>query len=123
MRRDDDVDALVAGEIAHEIEHLVAPTRVHAVGRLVEEHEVRIVDQRLRQLDPLFHARGVGLDVAVARLTEADVEQHFVRALHGVGRRQSGQFAAVGDETDGGHARNVCVVLRHVADSGANLQR
>ena len=57
VRRQDQADALVVPEIAHELEHLVAPFRVHAVGRLVEEQEVGIVDERLRELDALLHAR------------------------------------------------------------------
>ncbi len=105
VRRHDEVDALVVGEIAHQLQHLVAPLRVHAVGRLVEEQQVGIVHQRLRQLDPLLHAGRVGLDVAIARLAEADVEEHLVRALHGVHARQAGQLAAVRDERDGVHAR------------------
>ena len=42
---------------------------------------------RLRQLDALLHAGRVGFEVAVARFAEADVIEHLVRALHGVGRR------------------------------------
>ena len=99
VRREDQVDVLVVAEIADELEHLVAPLRVHAVGRLVEEQQVGIVDERLRQLDALLHAGRVGLDVAVARLAEADVVQHFVRALHRVDRRQPGELAAVARRT------------------------
>ena len=77
---------LLCAEIADQLEHLVAALRVHAVGRLVEEQQVGIVDERLRQLDALLHAGRVGLDVAVARLAEADVVQHLVRALHRVDR-------------------------------------
>ena len=73
-------------EVANELEHLVAALRVHAVGRLVEEQQVGIVDERLRQLDALLHAGRVGLDVAIARLAEADVVEHLVRALHRVDR-------------------------------------
>ena len=123
MRRQDQIHALVVAQIAHELEHLVAALRIHAVGRLVEEQQIGIVDERLRQLDPLLHAGRIGLDVAIARLAEADVEQHFVRALHRVDARQAGQLAAVGDERDGVHAGNVRVALRHVADARANLER
>ena len=123
VRGDDDVDALVEGEVADELEHLVAPLRVHAVGRLVEEQEVGVVHERLRQLDALLHARGVGFDVAVARLAQPDVEQHLVRALHRVDPGQPRQFGAVGDEADGVHPRNVGVVLRHVADARPDLER
>ena len=62
---------LLCAEVADQLEHLVAPLRIHAVGRLVEKQQIGIVDQRLRQLDALLHAGRVGLDVAVARLAEA----------------------------------------------------
>ena len=113
----------VVRDVAHEREHLFAPLRVHAVGRLVEQQQIGIVHQRLRQLDALLHAGRIGLDVAVARFSEADVVQHLVRALHGVGRRQAGQLGAIGDERDGRHAGNLRVVLRHVADARADLER
>ena len=123
VRRQDQVDALVVRQIADELEHLVAPLRVHAVGRLVEKQQVGIVHERLRELDALLHAGRVGFDVAVARLAEADVEEHLVRALHRVDARQAGELAAVGDERHGVHAGNVRVALRHVADAGANRER
>ena len=106
-----------------ELEHLVAPLGVHAVGRLVEEQQIGIVHQRLRQLDALLHAGGVGFDVAVPRLAQADVKEHLVGALHRVDARQAGQLAAIGDEGHGVHARDVGVALRHVADAGPDLER
>ena len=123
VRRQDQVDALVVREVADELEHLVAALRIHAVGRLVEKQQIGIVHERLRELDALLHAGRVRLDVAVARLAEADVEQDFVRALHRVDARQPRQLAAVGDERHGVHAGNVRVAFRHVADARANLER
>ena len=99
------------------------PLRIHAVGRLVEQQQIGIVHERLRELDALLHAGRIGFDVAVARLAEADVVEHLVRALHGVGRRQPGELAAIGDERDGRHAGNLRVVLRHVADARADFER
>ena len=78
---------------------------------------------RLRQLDALLHAGRIGLEVAIARLAEADVVEHLVRALHRVGRRQARQLAAVGDKRHRVHAGNVRVALRHVADARADLER
>jgi hypothetical protein len=110
-------------EIADELEHLLAALRVHAVGRLVEEQQVGIVDERLCQLDALLHARRVRLDVAVARLAETDVVQHFVGALHGVGRRQPCELPAVRDKRHGVHAGDVRVAFGHVPDARADRQR
>ena len=113
---------LFAREVVHELEHFVAPLRVHAVRRLVEQEQIGIVHERLRQLDPLFHAGGVRLHVPVARLPEPDVEEHFVGALHRVGPRKPGELAAVRHERDRVHPGNVSVALGHVADAGADLR-
>ena len=123
VRRQDQVDVLVVAEIANQLEHLVAPLGIHAVGGLVEEQEIGIVHERLRELDALLHAGRVGLDVAVARLAEADVVEHFVRALHRVNGGQAGKLSAVGDERHRVHAGNVSVAFRHVADAGADFER
>ena len=48
---------------------------IEAVGRLVEEQHLGAVHDRLRQLGELLHAQRVGLELAVARFAEADVEQ------------------------------------------------
>ena len=121
VRRQDQVHALVVGEVADELEHLLAALRVHAVGRLVEEQQIRVVHQGLGQLDALLHARRVGLDVAVPGLAEADVVEHLVGALHRVHRRQARELAAVGHERHGVHARDVRVDLGHVAEARADL--
>ena len=44
-------------------------------------------------------------------------------ALHRIDGGKPGELAAVRDERHGVHARDVRVVLRHVADAGANLER
>ena len=68
-------------DVVDEVQHLLAALRVEAVRRLVEEQQVRVVHERLGELDALLHARRVGLDVAVARLAEAHVVEHLVGAL------------------------------------------
>ena len=66
-------------------EHRVAAGRVEAVGRLVEQQQVGVVDERLGQLHPLLHAGGVAADLAVALLVEPDVAQRLGGALPGGG--------------------------------------
>ena len=68
------------------------PFGVHAVGGLVEKQQIGIVDERLRQLDPLLHAGRIGVDVAVARFAEAHVEEDLVRAAAWP-RREAGRRA------------------------------
>ena len=110
-------------QVAHELQHLVAPLGIHAVGGFVEEQQIRIVHERLRQLDALLHAGRVGLDIPVARFIQANVVEHLVRALHRIHAPETRELPAVRDERHGVHARNMRVVLRHVADAGANLER
>ena len=54
MRRQYEADALVVGEVADELQHLVPPLGVHAVGGPSEKQQIRIVDQRLGELDALL---------------------------------------------------------------------
>ena len=46
--------------------------RVHAVERLVEEQDPRLVDERAGQLGPLAHALGVRADRAVRGVGQLD---------------------------------------------------
>ena len=46
--------------------HLRAGARVHAGGRLVQDEQARVVDERARQAQPLLHAAGEHVHVAVA---------------------------------------------------------
>ena len=99
VRGDQDRDAEVGVDAADQAEHLVAADRVEAVGRLVEQDQLRVVDQGLGELDPLLHAGRVAADGAVALLVEADVAQRVGGALAGRGRRQPGHAAPCGRRT------------------------
>ena len=46
-----------------------------------------------------------------------------MRALHRVGRWQPRELTAVGDKLNSRQARNLRVVLRHVAEAGTNVER
>lgn len=114
---DQDGDAEVGVDAADQAEHLVAPDRVEAVGRLVEEDQLGVVDESLGQLDALLHARGVAADGAVALLVEPDVAQGVGGALPGRGRREPGHAGHVDDELGGRDVGWQAVVLGHVADA------
>ena len=123
MRRENQADTLVMAKVADELEHLVAALRIHAVGRFVEEEQIGIVDDCLRELDALLHPGRVGFEVAITGLAETDVVEHFMRALHGVDGWESGELAAVRDKRDGVHAGNMAIGFRHVAEPRPNLHR
>ena len=59
-------------ELAQEFAQLDASARVQAGGRLVEEQDLRVVDQGVRQAQPLLHAARERLDVVVAAIGEVD---------------------------------------------------
>ena len=90
-------------DLAHQREHVVARGRVEAVGRLVEEHQPRVVHERLGELGPLLHAGRVAAHRPVALLGQPDVAQHVGGALARRGVRQPGHLAHVDDEVAGRH--------------------
>jgi hypothetical protein len=106
----------------HEVEHLVASRRIEAVGGLVEQQELRVVNQRLRQLDPLLHAGGVAADGPVTLLVEPHVAQHLRGPLPRRGGGEAGHAAHVGHELGGGGIGREAVVLGQVAHELADLR-
>ena len=113
---DQDRDAELAADPPDQVEHVVAAGGVETVGGLVEQHQLGVVDQRLRELDPLLHAGGVAAHRPVALLVEPDVAQDVGRPLAGGGRRQPRHPGHVDAELGGGHVGRQAVVLGHVAD-------
>ena len=68
---EEDGHALVA-QPAHLVPHVGAALRVEAGGRLVEEDDLRLVDDAERDVDPAPLAAGVGLALAVGVLGELE---------------------------------------------------
>lgn len=66
------------GEVAHRLPHLVDARGVEAVRRLVEDHQLGVLEQRGRDRQPLLHAEGVGAEGAGRPVGEADVGEHPV---------------------------------------------
>ncbi len=54
------------------------PLRVQPVGRLVQDQDRRVAEQRAGQAEPLPHAAGVGADAARAGIGQADQLEHLV---------------------------------------------
>ncbi len=121
VRGDEDGDAEVGPDAADQSEHLVAADGVEAVRRLVEEDQLRVVDQGLGELHPLLHARRVAAHGAVALLVQADVAQGVGGPLTGGGRGQPGHPRHVDDELGRRDVRREAVVLRHVSDALTDL--
>ena len=119
---DDDGDPEVGADAGDEAEHLVAARGVEPVRRLVEEDELGVVDERLRELDALLHARGVAADRAVALLVEPDVAQRVRGALAGDVRGQAGHARHVDEELRGRDVEGEALALGHVAHDLADLE-
>ena len=64
-----------------QILHLAAANRIQAGSRLVEDHQVGIVDERLRQPDAPLHALGKFADGARLCFAETDHFQQLFRAV------------------------------------------
>ena len=122
VARDDDRDPELRAGPPDQREHLVAAGRVEAVGRLVEEEQPRIVDERLGQLDPLLHPGRVAADRPVALLVQPDVAQHlggpFARGAARAARTSRAMWVTKSVARD---VRRQAVVLGHVADELADL--
>ena len=52
-----------AAQLAEQLAQLDAGPRVEAGGRLVEEQDLRVVDEGVREAESLLHAPGQALDV------------------------------------------------------------
>ena len=75
-------------ELAEELAQLHAGARVEAGCRLIEEQDLRIVDQGVRQAQPLLHPAREGLDVVVAAVGEVDQLQEVADRPPSLRRRQ-----------------------------------
>ena len=87
LRRQEDGDAVVLREAAHLFPERAA-LDVEAGRRLVEEEDLRRVDEGEREVEPPSSAR-VAADLAVGRLREADALEQEVAAPGALGARDS----------------------------------
>ena len=101
---------------SNEPQHLVASGRVEPVGRLIEQQQSRVVDERLGELDPLLHAGRIATDRAVALLVQPDMAEDLGGPLAGGRARQTRHPRHVSHEVGGRRVRRQAVVLGHVAD-------
>src|SRR6185437_5825618 len=120
VRGDHDGDAELPADPGDQVEHRPPAARVEAGGRLVEQQQPRVTDQRLGQLDPLLHPGRIGADQPVPLLVQPDMAQGLGGPLFGRRSRESGHPAQVGHELGAGDVGRQAVVLGHVAGEGAD---
>ena len=111
------------GQAGDERQHLLAPDRVEPGGRLVEQDQLGIGHERLRQLGPLPHAGREALDGAEPGFVEPDEVEHVRRPLAGGPRRQPAHLAERGHEVGRRLVGRQAVVLGHEAEPGPHADR
>ena len=101
----------------------VARLRIEAGGRLVQEHELRVVDQRARERQAALHAAGERLILASPRPARPANSSSARDARRDLALRKA-EVAAVDQQVLGDGEIGVEVVeLRHHADARARLAR
>ena len=98
MRRKDDADSEVAARPPDQIKHLLTATGVQSGCRLIQQNQAGIVNDCLRQLDPLFHAGRVLAHAPVAGLIKANVPHGVGCPRPGLRRRQAAHLRHVRQE-------------------------
>ena len=70
----------VGAQLVDDVAHQQPAQRIEAGGRLVQEHESRLVEQRLRQPHALQHALAVAAQRAIGRVDEVHAGQQPIDA-------------------------------------------
>jgi hypothetical protein len=120
MRGDQHRDAELRSRARDQAEHVFPAGGIESVRRLVEQEQLGIVDERLRQFHTLLHARGVAADQPVPLLVQSNVPQHLGGALARGLKRQPRHPPHVRDKVGTAHVDGETVVLGHVPDHPPN---
>ena len=113
-------DALAgAGPLADQADRLAARDRVHPPQRLVEDQQLRVVDDRLRELHALAHPFAVGADLLVRGVEEIDDSERAPRGLGRLGVAEAVEPDERADPLQPGHA----VVERVLLGAESDLEK
>ena len=88
-----DRHAFFAVEFAYLVPHGCAARGVEAGCRFIEEQDLRLVDQRHREVEPTLHAARVRLDAVVDGRTDVNQADDVVHALSDVWLAEAVQLA------------------------------
>ena len=103
-------------EPGDEGKHLLPAEWIEPRRRFIEEHQLRIADERLGELGALAHAGGEPLDRPEPRLVETDEIEDVGGPLAGRSRRQAAQLSERRHDVGRRLIERQAVVLRHVAE-------
>src|SRR3546814_10313131 len=96
--------------------------RVEAGERLVEDDQLRAVDDRAEQLDRLRHALGQALDRLIRIVAQVIVGEQAAGPLPADLERESAPGAHEGDDVARRHGGIEAALLAHIADEPGRLQ-
>ncbi len=108
-------------QLAEDLAHLDACARVETRCRLVEDQQGRVMDERVREAQPLAHAARERLDVRLALVRETDDLEQLADHRRSPG---GGDAVAAGEEVEVLPDAKVvvdAVEVGHVADAASNL--
>ena len=106
---------MLAGERRESAEHGPPLDRIEAVGRLVEDHHLRIVDNGGGERHLLPHADRERLDRAITFLTGVAPIKHLVGAAERLGAGESGESRSILHHLHRGESGHGALVLGHHA--------
>lgn len=117
VRREND-DAL-AGKFGEKISEANALLGIKAGGGFIDDEELRIVEERLRDADALAHASGVAAERALGGVGEIYEREQFGDAPAGGRRGDAFYSGEIVEEFDGAEIGIDAEVLRKIAEDGA----
>ena len=62
-------------QLSYQLPHLRHPRRVHAVRGLIQDEQLGVAQQSVRDAQPLLHAQRVGAELAVGSAGQANLVQ------------------------------------------------
>ena len=94
-----------------------AAQRIEAAGRFIENQQIGIVDERLREADALLHSFGIGFDGTFAGLLQFDQLEQLVNAFVRFRSRQAENARVKPEQFLGGEKFVVIGHFRQIADA------
>ena len=108
-----------AGKFREKIAEADALFGIETGGGLVDDEELRIVEERLRDADALAHAAGIAAERALGDVSEIYEREEFRDAPAGSGGGDAFHGGEIVEEFDGAKIGVDAEVLRKVAEDGA----
>ena len=114
---------MVAGELLDQLTRLDDLLRIEAGGRLVEDQDVRVVDERLRQADALPVAFRELRAQPIRHVGHAGPLHHGLHPLRSIGGRDAFDFGHKGQVFENAHVGVERRRLGQVAGAALGLDR